>query len=352
MRADGIEAVIFASSGLHLIDEPDPVAHLLGHRGAGAAVAVLRADGRAVLLVGHGEPAAARVDDCAVIVDADPAAALARLGLPRALGAVGLERVHFALGDALAEIAPRGWDGRFDQLSAARTQGEIAAAGRATAIAEAGYAWLLARAPAAVRDGMRECDFAVEINLHMRALGAEDSFLMLNCLPRAPAVMPSSERVMRAGDLLLVELSPCVEGQFTQICRTVSLGEPAASVRADHALLVRALAAGIAAIAPGAPVRAICDGIDAVMAATGHGAYSRPPHLRRRGHGLGCGTVWPGDIAHDNEILLERDMLFVVHPNQFLPDAGYLMYGSPVRVGAHGAQMLGDGAADLGVVAP
>ncbi len=335
MRADGLEALIVASPGLYLIDEPDPVVHLLGHRAPGPVVAVLRADGGHTLLPGQDMPAA-----------------LAGLGLPDAAASVGLDRMPFAVADTLTRFAPRGWDTAFYRLSAARTGGEIAAARRATDIAEAGYAELLALAGEAARGHVRECDFAVEINLRMRALGAEDAFLMLNCLPRAPAVMPSSEREMQPGDLLLVELSPCVDGQFTQICRTVSLGEPVPAVRADHALLVRALDAGIAAIRPGAPVHAICDAIDGCTAAAGHGAYNRPPHLRRRGHGLGCGSIWPGDIAYDNAVPLEQDMLFVVHPNQLLPGAGYLMCGTPVRVTADGAELLGMGNSELGIVEP
>jgi Xaa-Pro aminopeptidase len=246
-----------------------------------------------------------------------------------------------------------GWDLRFDQVTAAKTAREIADARAATAIAEAGFRDLLAIARDGARSGtLRECDLAVELNLRMKALGADDSFLMLNALPRSPAIMPSSERLLLPGDMILVELSPSVGGQFVQICRTAILGTPSEALVADYALLTRALQDGLDAVRPGVPVSAICDAIDARMAEAGFAAYSRPPHLRRRGHGLGCGSIWPGDIAYDNPVLLEPDMLFVVHPNQLLPESGYMMCGEPVRVTTDGCEVLSWRRSELAVIEP
>ena len=40
----------------------------------------------------------------------------------------------------------------------------------------------------------------------------------------------------------------------------------------------------------------------------------------------------PGDVSVDNDTVLEPGMLFMVHPNQFLPETGYMMCGEPVLV--------------------
>jgi Xaa-Pro aminopeptidase len=91
--------------------------------------------------------------------------------------------------------------------------------------------------------------------------------------------------------------------------------------------------------------------IDLVLAAAGYAEYCRPPHMRRRGHGLGCGSVAPGDVAQSNDTILEEDMIFVVHPNQYLPETGYLMCGEPVRVTARGVETLSTKTASLTIVA-
>ena len=91
----------------------------------------------------------------------------------------------------------------------------------------------------------------------------------------------------------------------------------------------------------------MCAAINDFLAAHGYGEYSRPPHIRRRGHGLGCASIAPGDVALDNETVLEPDMLLVVHPNQFLPETGYMMCGEPVLVTADGPEVLSSTRAHL-----
>ena len=151
--------------------------------------------------------------------------------------------------------------------------------------------------------------------------------------------MPSSERLLAPGDLILVELSPSVEGQFVQICRTVALGEPPPDTLHNYGLLVEAMRAGIAQVRPGRRMGHVCSAIDDFLSEAGFAQYSRPPFIRRRGHGLGAGSPFPGDVAVDNDTLLEAGMIFIVHPNQFLPATGYMMCGEPLLVGADGPMM-------------
>ena len=74
--------------------------------------------------------------------------------------------------------------------------------------------------------------------------------------------------------------------------------------------------------------------------------------MRRRGHGLGAGSAAPGDISGENHTILEEDMLFVVHPNQYIPEVGYLLCGESVRVTATGCELLGKHTAKLETIRP
>jgi len=49
--------------------------------------------------------------------------------------------------------------------------------------------------------------------------------------------------------------------------------------------------------------------------------------------------------------MLERDMVFMIHPNQYLPETGYLLCGEPVLLTEHGAEPLTQQKAALAVVA-
>ena len=55
----------------------------------------------------------------------------------------------------------------------------------------------------------------------------------------------------------------------------------------------------------------------------------------------------PGDITEDSEVVLEEGMVFVMHPNQYLPETGYLMCGEPVVITPHGAQSFSERDAEL-----
>ncbi len=339
MAKAGVERLICCGNGHHMIDLANPIAHLTGYRSLGPAVLALQASGSARLLTSSVDDAdamaAAGVDDCRAVDDIGAA-------LPDFIGpsitataTMGLRAMPRRLGEIIG-TARSALDVAIYAATARKTDDEIAAVRRATEIAEAGYEYLLRT----VRPGIVECDLAIDVNFFMRGLGANDSFLMLNCGPRADAVMPSSERVIEVGDLLLCELSPSVAGQFTQVCRTVSIGAPSPTKPGGYALLVEAMREGIARVRPGGTVGDVCLAIDDHLSAAGFAQYSRPPFIRRRGHGLGCGSVAPGDVAVDNSTVLEPGMLFMVHPNQFLPDTGYMMCGEPVLVTETGNEIL------------
>jgi Xaa-Pro dipeptidase len=48
----------------------------------------------------------------------------------------------------------------------------------------------------------------------------------------------------------------------------------------------------------------------------------------------------PGDVALENHTALAPGMVFMIHPNQYLPETGYLLCGEPVLMGARCAEPL------------
>jgi Xaa-Pro aminopeptidase len=62
--------------------------------------------------------------------------------------------------------------------------------------------------------------------------------------------------------------------------------------------------------------------------------------MRVRGHGLGCGSSAPGSLEDGNRTKLEEGMTFIIHPNQYLPETGYLTLGDTVVMGNRKAESL------------
>jgi Xaa-Pro dipeptidase len=356
MAADGVDTLVALSSARHSMARPDLATHLSGFRSLGESAFVLSGDGGARLIVTPAydeERAALRCADGVVATD-DLAGALAQILAERGarngrVATTGLASLPYAIAArVIAAIGADalGYDDAVFAATAPKTGDEIARARKAAEIAERGFERLLAIG----RAGMREADLAVELNLYTKSLGADDNFLMMSALPHGYGVAASSNRALTRGDVLVAEFTPSYEGQFAQICRTVSVGAPSNVLAEKYALVVRAMEAGIASVRPGIPVSAVAGAIDAVLTQAGYGEYCRPPHMKRRGHGMGSGSIAPGDIAFDNHAAIEEDMVFVVHPNQYLPETGYLLCGEPVRVTATGGEALTRRWAALGTI--
>ena len=107
---------------------------------------------------------------------------------------------------------------------------------------------------------------------------------------------------------------------------------------------------GIARARAGVAMKEICLGVDEVLRAEGYAEYCEPPYMNRRGHGLGITSTAPGNVALKNETVLEDGMFFVVHPNQYIPEVGYLLCGEPIAIRENGADVLTREFASLGTI--
>jgi len=353
-----LDGLIAASNGLNNFLESNAVYVFSGVRPIGESAVVLDRDGRSTLIVtpawDEARAAAASSTDRTIGTD-DLAAALEsvvgthRLNLSRTVS-VGLSLLGAALVDRIASafgVLPQAADELARDLARLRTPDEFAAAERATWIAERGYERLLEYA----RPGIREFELAAELYCFMKKLGAEDNFLLMSASQHNLAVRAAGERVLDVGDIILSEITPCYRGQFVQICRTTVIGEPRPVIGEKFAILQDAMGAGLVAGRAGATVADVTRAINGIIQKAGYGDYCRPPYMRVRGHGLGITSDRPGDIVDSNERMLESGMIFVMHPNQYIPESGYLMCGEPVVVTDSGARALSARPAALDVIA-
>ena len=354
MEREKLDALVAASSAAHSVGRNDPVFHLSGHRPLGPSLIVVRADGTTRLIASpayDAERIAERSRASEFVATDDPVREMQATLKGTGTGAVGTVNIG-GMARALAQrlnaalAGSKAVDQAFHAATAPKTDEEIENARKSTWIAERGYERLLETG----RAGMKECDLALDLRLYMEGLGADDNFLMFNASPHNRAVQPSSTRPLTKGDVILAEITPSYKGQFTQICRTVSVGTPSNVLADKYALVVSAMKEGIAAVKPGVMIGEACAAIDKVLSAEGYAQYCKPPYIRRRGHGLGFGSMLPGDVSTENPVVLETNMFFVVHPNQYIPETGYLLCGEPVRVTATGHEIVSQKMAELGTI--
>ncbi len=353
MDQEGVDVMLVGPNEINRIDT---VFHLTGYRGVGETLAVLSKSEKPTLIVTPEweiERAQARAPGWTVRATNDLSQAVSGLfpkGLPAGrTGTVGLGKMPAAIGRSLSALAgadAKKLDAKLEKALMPKTAQEIEHARLASAIGEKAFDRLLEIAHV----GMAECDLAVQLKLYMQELGADDNFFLLTASQHNRAVQPSSGRKLQVGDVILAEMTPTYRGQLSQICRTAVVGPPSNILAEKYALVVRAMEAGIRTIKPGIKMATVANAIDEVLSAQGYAEYCRPPHIRRRGHGLGHGSNAPGDVSPENEVILAEDMVFVVHPNQYLPETGYLLCGEPIHVTANGYEQMSKRTAWLGTV--
>jgi Xaa-Pro dipeptidase len=242
------------------------------------------------------------------------------------------------ISEAWSEIfatPPQSGDRLVSDIAKVRDDWSLACVRRGADIAECGWANGLR----AAKPGMAEYELAAEMEADMRAMGAEDNFQLLSASQHNRAAHRASNRILSEGDVLLGEVTPSVEGEYVQICRTAVFGSPTKRQFETFALLDRALRTAMAAARPGVLARDIVHIMNEPIIAAGYKAYTRPPFMRTRGHSMALGSMDP-EIAVDSDQVLVEGMVFVLHPNQYFPDTGYMMCGEPVLITSSGAEPL------------
>lgn len=347
LQEEGLDALLAVASGFHSFLEPNLAFVLSDFKPIGDAAVIVRRDGSSTLIVTPrwdiARAAAGSTTDQTLAVDdliEGIADCLGRDGLaPSSIATDGIGLLGHAMSARLEDFLagkakPLG--NLIRNLARCRSGGEIGRAEKATWIAERGYERLLEVA----RPGVREFELAADIYCHMKEIGGDDNFLLMSASQHNLGVRAAGERVLEEGDIILAEITPSFEGQFAQLCRTVVIGNKPAGYDETYAILQRAMKAGQAAALPGTPMSEVAEIINGPFRDSGYGDYCRPPYMRVRGHGLGLTSNLPGDVSVTNNIELEEGMVFVMHPNQYLPETGYLMCGEPVVITPDGARAL------------
>lgn len=117
---------------------------------------------------------------------------------------------------------------------------------------------------------------------------------------------PSTKNIA-SGDLILSDLTPCLNGYWGDTCNTIVLGKPT-NQQSDHFKMVKeALELGVNAIKPGVRAKAIDQLMRKHLSSAGqYGHHS--------GHGVGIAYHEEPRIVPYNDIVLEPNMVIALEP--------------------------------------
>lgn len=234
----------------------------------------------------------------------------------------------FALNDGTALV---------DELLMHKLPAEIEAIRRAARFADDAYVVFRE----AVKIGRPQYELVADVEAYLRRRGCPDNFMIIGSGGKDVLGMtPPSDRRIAAGDLVTTELTPCVEGYYVQICRTVVVGPASEAQRRAFGVYREALEAGVAAVRPGATAADVARAENDVFRKHGLGDYVTSKWTRVRGHGVGLFCDSKPHILEDVDTPLTPGMALIVHPNTYHPEVGYLVLGDSVVVTERDVEVL------------
>ncbi len=253
--------------------------------------------------------------------------------LPKASAIAGLEWMEsqFVNGSPVSATAD------VEELRRVKTPEEIEWLRQAAELADRGYQFFVETAAV----GMREYELVAEVEGFLKSQGAEDNFMLIaSGGTEVVGMKPPTERKLQKGDSVITELTPCVNGYYAQICRTVVLGEPSKDQIESFAIFYEAQQAAQDLIRPGVKASDAAKAQNDVFRKYGYGDYTGAKYTRVRGHCLG---LYPDETPHileDVDYVFKENMVVIAHPNTYLPLAGYMVFGDSTLITASGNERL------------
>jgi len=338
-----------------LVTDPEDVRYLSGFRGDDATLVV--GPGEAVLCTDaryweqvHEEVADAELSKVTArpLLAHSAAEAERMLGAGATLGYQGGQLSHASYRRLRRACAGGLRDVRqsVTLLRAVKDAAEVAVMRRAAAVTDEALRLVVARGLV----GRSERDVAWDLQAEYHRLGADgEAFpaIVATGDHGAQAHALPGERVIGAGELVVIDTGARVGGYCSDITRTYAAGEPSAELRRIYEAVLEAQLAGLAAVRAGAHGQRDVDAAArAVIVAAGYGD--------RFGHGTGHGV---GREVHEAPGLgrtrgdrLEAGMVCTVEPGIYIEGLAGVRIEDTVLVAAGGCERLTTSPKELQVV--
>jgi Xaa-Pro aminopeptidase len=192
----------------------------------------------------------------------------------------------------------------------------------------------------AVRPGRADYELVAECEAFFRANGVDDNFQIIGVGGvEVKGMAPPSGKRLKRGDMVTTELTPCVDGYYAQICRTLVVGEPTPSRRARMRCGASRWRPASRPVRDGVTAADIAKAENDVFRNTAWAIHHQRVHPRARPR---HGPVRRLQAAHPRgrHHADRAGMALIVHPNTYHPVVGYMVLGDGVAVTKDGCEVL------------
>jgi Xaa-Pro aminopeptidase len=192
--------------------------------------------------------------------------------------------------------------------------------------------------------GRTECEVQAEAFRAMFARGAETTQctgIVASGTHTAPLNRMATDKPIRHGDLVLIDLGACFNGYFTEGARTVIVGDANARQKEMYRAVYESMEAIVETVRPGATSMEVNDAARLIFKER----FGEHGYFGVLGHGIGAAPVEPpliGDVSTTGTSVFkyEPGMIHSYEPGLFIPEVGGVRLENEILVTEKGCEVL------------
>lgn len=183
--------------------------------------------------------------------------------------------------------------------------------------------------------GMTEVEIKMELEFYLQSLGADKMAFDTLVLSGENSALPhgvSGLRKVQSGDFLLFDFGVTVNGYHSDITRTFIVGSATEEQRIIYDTVKAANLSAIAATKIGEPIKSVDISARKVIDEASYGDY----FIHRTGHGLGLEVHEQPSIHGENNMIINKGLLFTIEPGIYIPEVGGVRIEDDIYINEQG----------------
>lgn len=225
---------------------------------------------------------------------------------------------------------------RINDLFSSKEVEEVGLIAEAAAIADRAYARFIDE----LYEGISEKEAALRLEVLCKEEGSEgpsfDTIMLFGSRAALPHGVPSEERLLQKGDMILADFGCIRSGFCSDMTRTASWGEVTEKEQGIYALVLKAQERGKALLRPGIKASQVDAAVRAIIVDAGYGEFFG----HGTGHGVGLRIHEAPAISSKDDTILTEGMVVTVEPGIYLPDISGVRIEDLMVITADGAESL------------
>lgn len=172
-----------------------------------------------------------------------------------------------------------------------------------------------------IRPGISEREIALQLEYIMRRKGADGAAFNFIVASGPRSALPhgvASSRVLREGDLVVLDFGAIYRGYHSDITRTVVIGRTSRLQEDIYYIVLEAQMSAVSALRAGVRASDVDRAARGVIERRGYGEYFG----HSTGHGLGLKIHEKPRLSSKDDTVLQAGMVVTVEPGIYLPDWG------------------------------